>query len=251
MADSGLEAASEARYKAGDVCRMADVQPYVLRYWESEFPVLAPDRGASGRCLYSPRDFRLSERIKKLLYDEGYTIAGAKKRLEGELKGVTAVTAVASPEPPQPQPEASRSRGRVAVDVEPVAVAPPPLPVPGESRATVEHLELAGGGDAGGAAPLAPGPPPPPACGSRARFLEKDPELLLDARLVELIESRPGDHVGAAPVARHLEQRADDRAPRLARAERAHIRNSGEWHLGGLSSTPLLFHRGAATLLVG
>src|SRR5258706_16010495 len=128
MADSGLEAASEARYKAGDVCRMADVQPYVLRYWESEFPVLAPDRGASGPRLYTPRDIRIIERIKKLLYDEGYTIAGAKKRLEGELKGGTAVTAVAPPQAPPPRPEASRSRGPVTVGVRPVAAAPPPLP---------------------------------------------------------------------------------------------------------------------------
>jgi DNA-binding transcriptional MerR regulator len=168
MADSGPEAASETRYKAGDVCRMADVQPYVLRYWESEFPVLAPDRGASGPRLYTPRDIRIIERIKKLLYDEGYTIAGAKKRLEGELKGVPAVTAVAPPEPPQPQPEAGRARGRVAVAVEPVAVAPPPLPVPVESGATVEHVELAGG-DAVEDAPIAPEPPPVTDVRSRRR----------------------------------------------------------------------------------
>src|SRR5512141_859686 len=74
----------EQRYKIGDVCRIADVQPYVLRYWESEFPVLAPDKSIPGPRTYSSRELKLIEQIKRLLYDEGYTIAGAKKRLESE-----------------------------------------------------------------------------------------------------------------------------------------------------------------------
>ena len=78
---------SETRYKIGDVCRIADVQPYVLRYWESEFPVLAPDKSIPGPRTYSARELKLIEQIKRLLYDEGYTIAGAKKRLESEGSG--------------------------------------------------------------------------------------------------------------------------------------------------------------------
>jgi len=78
---------TEVRYKIGDVCRIADVQPYVLRYWESEFPVLAPDRSVPGPRMYSARELDLIGRIKRLLYDEGYTIAGAKKRLESEASG--------------------------------------------------------------------------------------------------------------------------------------------------------------------
>ena len=78
---------TEVRYKIGDVCRIADVQPYVLRYWESEFPVLAPDRSVQGPRTYSAREVDLIGRIKRLLYDEGYTIAGAKKRLEAEASG--------------------------------------------------------------------------------------------------------------------------------------------------------------------
>ncbi|MEO6325379.1 MAG: MerR family transcriptional regulator, partial [Thermoanaerobaculia bacterium] len=85
-AGAGAGTEVEVRFKIGEVCRLADVQPYVLRYWESEFPVLAPDRNASGPRSYSARELRIIERIKKLLYDEGYTIAGAKKRLETELK---------------------------------------------------------------------------------------------------------------------------------------------------------------------
>jgi DNA-binding transcriptional MerR regulator len=79
----------ETRYKIGDVCRLADVQPYVLRYWESEFPVLAPDKSVSGPRTYSAGELKLIEQIKRLLYDEGYTIAGAKKRLESEAGGKT------------------------------------------------------------------------------------------------------------------------------------------------------------------
>ena len=78
---------AEVRYKIGDVCRIADVQPYVLRYWESEFPVLAPDRSVPGPRTYTARELDLIGQIKRLLYDEGYTIAGAKKRLESEASG--------------------------------------------------------------------------------------------------------------------------------------------------------------------
>ncbi len=74
----------DVRYKIGDVCRIADVQPYVLRYWESEFPLLAPDRSIPGPRTYSAKELELIGQIKRLLYDEGYTIAGAKKRLETE-----------------------------------------------------------------------------------------------------------------------------------------------------------------------
>ena len=77
----------DVRYKIGDVCRIADVQPYVLRYWESEFPLLAPDRSLTGPRTYSARELELIGQIKRLLYDEGSTIAGAKKRLESEASG--------------------------------------------------------------------------------------------------------------------------------------------------------------------
>jgi DNA-binding transcriptional MerR regulator len=86
MADSA-NPGGETRYKIGDVCRIADVQPYVLRYWESEFPVLAADKAIPGPRTYSARELKLIEQIKRLLYDEGYTIAGAKKRLESEGSG--------------------------------------------------------------------------------------------------------------------------------------------------------------------
>jgi DNA-binding transcriptional MerR regulator len=69
-------------YKIGEVCRIADVQPYVLRYWETEFPALAPNKSGGGQRLYTQREIDVILRIKQLLYTEGFTIAGAKKKLE-------------------------------------------------------------------------------------------------------------------------------------------------------------------------
>jgi DNA-binding transcriptional MerR regulator len=74
-------------FKIGEVCEITDTQPYVLRYWESEFPALAPAKNSSGQRIYRRRDIETVLRIKQLLYEEGFTIAGAKKRLESELAG--------------------------------------------------------------------------------------------------------------------------------------------------------------------
>src|SRR5512147_2826177 len=79
-------------FKIGEVCEITDTQPYVLRYWESEFPSLAPAKNSSGQRIYRRKDIETVLRIKQLLYDEGFTIAGAKKRLETE--------ATAAPRPP-------------------------------------------------------------------------------------------------------------------------------------------------------
>ena len=115
----------EPRYKIGDVCRIADVQPYVLRYWESEFPSLTPDRTVQGPRTYSVRELRIIEQIKKLLYDEGYTIAGAKKKLEAELGGreSQAHPPAATPEP-RSKGEAARPRDKGATEGKPRTAKP-------------------------------------------------------------------------------------------------------------------------------
>ena len=74
-------------FKIGEVCEITDTQPYVLRYWESEFPALAPAKNSSGQRIYRRRDIETVLRIKQLLYEEGFTIAGAKKRLDADLGG--------------------------------------------------------------------------------------------------------------------------------------------------------------------
>ncbi|MDQ5873611.1 MAG: MerR family transcriptional regulator, partial [Acidobacteriota bacterium] len=69
-------------FKPADACRMAEVAPYVLRYWETEFPALAEGKDRGAPRLYTARDVQIIARIRQLLYDEGFTVAGAKKRLE-------------------------------------------------------------------------------------------------------------------------------------------------------------------------
>ena len=71
-------------YKIGEVARLAGVETYVIRYWEGEFPQLKPLRAGSRQRLYSRRDVGLIQAIRRLLYDEKYTIAGAKRKMAEE-----------------------------------------------------------------------------------------------------------------------------------------------------------------------
>jgi DNA-binding transcriptional MerR regulator len=68
-------------FKIGEVAEIAGVEPYVLRFWESEFPVLAPRKAESGHRVYRRKDVETVIRIRDLLYEKGYTIAGARRRL--------------------------------------------------------------------------------------------------------------------------------------------------------------------------
>jgi DNA-binding transcriptional MerR regulator len=95
-------AAEEKLYKIGEVCKLAELQPYVLRYWETEFPQLAPGKSGGGQRLYTRAEVDIILRIKELLYREGFTIAGAKKKLEIEMSE----PAIATPEP-APVPRAT------------------------------------------------------------------------------------------------------------------------------------------------
>jgi DNA-binding transcriptional MerR regulator len=94
-------------FKIGEVCEITDTQPYVLRYWESEFPVLAPAKNSSGQRIYRRKDIETVLRIKELLYDEGFTIAGAKKRLDSETsgRGATPQSMAARVTTPSPEEE--------------------------------------------------------------------------------------------------------------------------------------------------
>jgi DNA-binding transcriptional MerR regulator len=111
---------------------MAEVAPYVLRYWETEFPALSEGKEKGGARLYTARDVQIIARIRQLLYDEGFTVAGAKKRLDAEiLEGRFDDSGKAS---------ASAARPATVADVRlslppipPAAVAPPqsaPKPAP-------------------------------------------------------------------------------------------------------------------------
>lgn len=74
-------ATEERLYTIGEVSRLADLKAFVLRYWETEFPTLQPTKDESGRRVYRQEDVDMVFRIKRLLYDEGFTIAGARRHL--------------------------------------------------------------------------------------------------------------------------------------------------------------------------
>lgn len=69
-------------FKIGDVSKIADTKPHVLRYWESEFGILQPVKSKSGQRVYRRKDVELVLQIKNLLHSQGYTIEGAKKKLK-------------------------------------------------------------------------------------------------------------------------------------------------------------------------
>ncbi len=74
-------------YKIGEVCEICGVEPHVLRYWESEFPTLSPGKNRAGQRIYRSKDLELIDAISRLLYEEGYTIAGARKKLGDRTAG--------------------------------------------------------------------------------------------------------------------------------------------------------------------
>lgn len=69
-------------YTIGDVSKLVDVKPYVLRYWETEFKLLNPQKSVTGQRTYRKRDIQVALAIKKLLYDQKFTIAGAVTKLD-------------------------------------------------------------------------------------------------------------------------------------------------------------------------
>ena len=71
----------ERLYRIGEVSRLSDLKPFVLRYWETEFPMLEPVKSPSGHRMYRQQDVDMVFKIKRLLYDEGFTIAGARRLL--------------------------------------------------------------------------------------------------------------------------------------------------------------------------
>jgi DNA-binding transcriptional MerR regulator len=92
-------------FKIGEACKKVDIQPYVLRYWETEFPALSPNKSKSGQRVYTAEDLQVIGRIKELLYEEGFTIAGAKKKLEAELKTGIKPPPKAKPKVAEEEPE--------------------------------------------------------------------------------------------------------------------------------------------------
>lgn len=89
-----IEIPDKLYFKIGEVSRITGVKPHVLRYWESEFGAFSPNKSRSRQRLYQRRDIELILRLKKLLYQEGYTLSGARKKLRE--KDESAVVAAAT-----------------------------------------------------------------------------------------------------------------------------------------------------------
>src|SRR5207247_2915501 len=90
MTDVALQPAPEIPdklyFKIGEVSELLGVEPYVLRYWETEFPVLSPKKSGTGHRLYRRKDVELLLRIKHLLYEKSFTIQGARQTLHSEAR---------------------------------------------------------------------------------------------------------------------------------------------------------------------
>ena len=105
MPDSNApEIPNRLYFRIGDVSELLGVEPYVLRFWETEFPTLQPRKGKTGHREYKRKDVELLLEIKRLLYDEGFTISGARKTLKdrgrsGRKKQVSQMELI--PEPPK------------------------------------------------------------------------------------------------------------------------------------------------------
>lgn len=82
-------------FRIGDVARLASIKPYVLRFWETEFPGLGPKKSGTGHRLYRRKDVEMVLEIKRLLYQERFTIEGARKFLESRTKPEPSQTAAA------------------------------------------------------------------------------------------------------------------------------------------------------------
>jgi len=143
MADQVVLPEGQDSFKLNEVCKLANVQPYMLRFWGTEFEQLEAAKSGTGQRLYSRDQVELILEIRRLLFDEGLTIAGARKRIgahHGTVRPAPAAAAetvaeaapeppveVAAPPVPDPEPELPRFSRRAAVVDRPAAADPRPL----------------------------------------------------------------------------------------------------------------------------
>jgi len=107
-------------FRIGEVSRLTATKTFVLRFWESEFPMLQPVKSPSGHRLYRREDIETVFEIKRLLYDEGFTIAGARKHLMDQNGGAAAEadeTVSAAPAAPAKLDRGSRAHRKFLLDL--------------------------------------------------------------------------------------------------------------------------------------
>lgn len=140
-------------FKAAEVCEIAGIQPYVLRSWESEFPDLGLSKTPGGPRVYRRADVERVLRIRAMVFDEGLTLAGVRRRFEAEQPDPTddlfslvaemqAAPAAAAPPAPPPTPVRRRAGDTtpLPLSAEPPSV-PAPEPVPAETRERIGKLK--------------------------------------------------------------------------------------------------------------
>jgi DNA-binding transcriptional MerR regulator len=113
-------------FKIGDVARILKVEPYVLRFWESQFPQLKPNKSGTGQRLYRKRDVEIAVEIKRLVYGEGYTLSGARQALGQAKRGEPQAAVVASSQAPSAKVAKKSERvadliGRARVELREIA----------------------------------------------------------------------------------------------------------------------------------
>ena len=118
MTDGDRELPVKLYYRIGEVSEIVGVEPHVLRYWESEFRSIRPQKSRKGQRIYSRRDVDKLLKVKDLLYSHGFTIAGARKRLrEGGAEPETQVVAVPPPEVKRPGAQLRTALGEIRRDI--------------------------------------------------------------------------------------------------------------------------------------
>lgn len=121
-------------FKLNEVCKLAGVQPYMLRFWGTEFPQVEAQRTGTGQRVYSREQLEMILEVKRLLFDEGLTVAGAKRRLQAEQKGAEADVEVKRPPRPPKRPEPK--------GLQPVGEAPVMPTIPTKSEPAASTVEV-------------------------------------------------------------------------------------------------------------
>lgn len=113
------EIPDKSLFTIAEVARLTSTKPFVLRFWQTEFPMLQPVKAPNGRRLYRREDIEMVFEIKRLLYEEGFTIAGARKHLsnQGGANGEPHEDAPAAPAPTKQQMANSRAQQKFLLDL--------------------------------------------------------------------------------------------------------------------------------------
>ncbi len=138
---SASEIPDKLYFRIGEVARLCEVPAYVLRFWESEFPQLKPNKGGTGQRLYRRRDVEMALRVKCLLYDEGYTIPGARAVLKSEFRQKGPHLSLLGDSTPVPKSEAKQLRS-LRRELEAIAaLLAPPIGETAVARKTARKIQ--------------------------------------------------------------------------------------------------------------